>query len=296
MTSDLSWLQKSTDAHGTGDTSSSSSSQKSSAHHSYEHAWKQIAHESPIVTAQQSNNNRHSTTTSSADGWGTPKANIAWTDERLAYAHDVLEEQKRTTFWNRLENGEWTELSVQKNTSALAPGGGTAPGTNTPQHPPLLKSRSVHIPPPMNKLPRKKSYGTDTLRRSAPITTPASRFTRSGSGGPPPALASSGTSAPLSSSLASRQRNNGNAEKWAAFSASQVQQLEAKKRRPVSSVEVEQLEVPDLINLDTKDDDPMMQPTPTISSLMFNPPSPSPISSNNVDPRGTKSTSLLVDL
>lgn len=45
------------------------------------------------------------------EGWGTPKNVVDWQDERLSYAHYVLEKQKQTTFWNRRENGEWTELS-----------------------------------------------------------------------------------------------------------------------------------------------------------------------------------------
>ena len=238
MTSDLSWLQNNNDNHWPGE-SSSNTSHQTPVEHSYEHAWKQIAHESPIVTAMQTNNSKPVPATDTGDGWGIPKANISWNDERLSYAHDVVEECKNTTFWNQHKNGEWEELSVSKTNSS-----------NPPSYPPPSRSRSNHITTSTlrQSLQRKKSDGSDNLHPRPPsVTISTNRPVRFGAGG--------GNVLPQTASAfatsSQRQQDNGGASKWAAFSASQMQQSEVKKQKSViAQDEVKQLEIPDLINLD----------------------------------------------
>ena len=282
MTSDLSWLQNNNDNQWPGE-SSSNTSHRTPVVHSYENAWKQIAHESPIVTAKQANNSKPVPATDTGDGWGTPKANISWNDERLSYAHDVVEEHKNTTFWNQHNNGEWQELSVSKTSSS-----------NTPSYPSPSRSRSNHTTTSTlrHSLQRKKSHGSDTLRpRPLSATTSTNRPVRFGAGG----VSVSHQTASAFSTQPQRQQAHGGANKWAAFSASQMQQSEAKKQKPVTAQEeVKQLEIPDLIHFDSKDDYEMNQSASPASLPMYKPTTSA--SSSKVGPQGSKSTSLLVDL
>lgn len=120
-TGDVSWLQSSASGSRiSGDTSSSSSS-GSVNNNSYEHAWQQIAQNAPVITAQRTRSipERSSMELEAGDGWGEPKNIVSWQDERLAYAHEVLEKQKRTTFWNKEDNGEWKELGKQEDLANL---------------------------------------------------------------------------------------------------------------------------------------------------------------------------------
>ncbi|KAI8144268.1 hypothetical protein BJV82DRAFT_80828 [Fennellomyces sp. T-0311] len=245
MTSDLSWLQNA--EHSSGDNTSIESGRPSKD--SYEHAWRQIARESPVVTAK-SKLPRDQKTQDLADGWGTPKNIVEWTDDRLGYAHDVLEKQKRTVFWSQSDNGEWVELSDATLANKFPP----------PAAPRSLKSESTTGRPPSRGpvISRKKSFGPDTMRRSStgPSRSASSRVPRT---------------------------ESANVDKWAAFSANEMQQFKDAKKRKSAAHEVEELEIPDLINLYSKDDD-LVQPAQTT----FSPPLQA--NRSTVEPTATKST------
>ncbi|KAG2225964.1 hypothetical protein INT45_006660 [Circinella minor] len=277
MTSDLSWLQNNND-NQCSEESALNSLHRSVGGHSYEHAWKQIAHESPIVTAKQTNDNRIVPTADAGEGWGTPKANISWNDERLSYAHDVVEEHKNMTFWNQDENGEWEELSNSNINSS-----------NAPSYPPPLRIRSNHTTTSTLRpsVQRRKLYRSENLRlRPSSAFIPTSRPFRFEARN----VKVSSQTLPVLSTSAQRQRSDGGANKWAAFSASQMQQSEAKKQKPATvQEEVKELEIPDLINLDLTDNDDMNQLVPTYKPTTAT-------TSSDVEHGDIKSISLLLDL
>ncbi|RCI04361.1 hypothetical protein CU098_000190, partial [Rhizopus stolonifer] len=60
-------------------------------------------------TPESNNHFRNSPFIREGEGWGEPEKVIPWSDLRTqGYAHDLLKEQKETTFW-RMVDGVWTE-------------------------------------------------------------------------------------------------------------------------------------------------------------------------------------------
>ncbi|KAI8138944.1 hypothetical protein BJV82DRAFT_716938 [Fennellomyces sp. T-0311] len=72
----------------------------------HEHQWQQTTLE-PRSSRSGGRNQRPSFTMQN-DGWGRPKTHIAWDDLRhQGFAHEVLEQQKQTAFWDNTTK-QWT--------------------------------------------------------------------------------------------------------------------------------------------------------------------------------------------
>ncbi|KAI7884241.1 RNI-like protein [Lichtheimia hyalospora FSU 10163] len=112
-TLDISWKSRSSFGSRSFSDSSSNGSSSVSGHAftaaavDYEHAWRQVAKEAPIITAKRV----PMADDRIPDGWGTPKQVVEWDDTRLAYAHDVVEKQKSTTFWIKRDDGNWIKAA-----------------------------------------------------------------------------------------------------------------------------------------------------------------------------------------
>lgn len=114
-TLDISWQSRSSFGSRSSSDSSSNGSSSVSGHctttsaraSNYEHAWRQVAKEAPIITAKRV----AMADDVIPDGWGTPKQVVKWDDSRLAYAHDVVEKQKSTTFWIKRDDGGWIKAT-----------------------------------------------------------------------------------------------------------------------------------------------------------------------------------------
>lgn len=87
----------------------------------HEFEWQQQALDVNVASLYKKKRFARDIVTLQTDGWGTPKSYIPWDDMRKqGFAHEVLEQQKQTAFWD-VESGEYKIMSEMQTRDHSAP-------------------------------------------------------------------------------------------------------------------------------------------------------------------------------
>ncbi|KAI9492092.1 hypothetical protein BDB00DRAFT_461143 [Zychaea mexicana] len=121
----------------------------------HEHRWQQetLEQQAPSFKRGGTGRGARSSFVMESDGWGTPENNIPWNDLRQqGYAHELLEKQKKTQFWDPVSQQYKTSGSaapVARPTAA--PSEPTPPALASTAWPPLEKASASPKKVPENK-------------------------------------------------------------------------------------------------------------------------------------------------